>query len=73
MRLNLDFQSTCSPSRRFNEEKRLKKLQKKQELVESRKQLQDVRVVQKNLVYVAGLPQRIADEVRSRVCGHDLV
>ena len=42
-------------------EKRQKDLQKKQKATESRKHLSNVRVVQKNLVFVVGLPMRLAD------------
>jgi len=36
-------------------------LQKKQKLSENRRHLADVRVVQKNLVFIVGLSQRLAD------------
>lgn len=42
-------------------EKRQKDQQKKQKINEDRKHLANVRVVQKNLVFVVGLPPRLAD------------
>ena len=36
-------------------------MQKKQKLSENRRHLADVRVVQKNLVFIVGLSQRLAD------------
>lgn len=42
-------------------EKRLKDQQRKQRVTENRKHLANVRVVQKNLVFVVGLPMRLAD------------
>jgi len=42
-------------------EKRHRDQQKRQRLTEERKQLATVRVVQKNLVFVVGLPQRLAE------------
>ena len=36
-------------------------MQKKQKLSENRRHLSDVRVVQKNLVFIVGLSQRLAD------------
>ncbi|CAL1296948.1 unnamed protein product [Larinioides sclopetarius] len=48
-------------------EKKMKEIQKKKEIAESRKQLANVRIVQKNLVYVHGLPQEVeTDEELSR-------
>ncbi|GBN93396.1 CCR4-NOT transcription complex subunit 4, partial [Araneus ventricosus] len=48
-------------------EKKMKEIQKKKEIAESRKQLANVRIVQKNLVYVHGLPQEVEiDEELSR-------
>lgn len=48
-------------------EKKMKEMQKKKEIMESRKQLSNVRIVQKNLVYVHGLPQEVeTDEELSR-------
>ncbi|XP_054714072.1 CCR4-NOT transcription complex subunit 4-like isoform X2 [Uloborus diversus] len=46
---------------KIKNEKRQKDQQKKQKLSESRKHLENVRVVQKNLVFVVGLPTRLAD------------
>ncbi|XP_036145867.1 putative uncharacterized protein DDB_G0286901 isoform X2 [Monomorium pharaonis] len=46
---------------RLKVEKRLKDQQRKQRVTENRKHLADVRVVQKNLVFVVGLPMRLAD------------
>lgn len=46
---------------RIKNEKRQKDLQRKQKLSENRKHLANVRVVQKNLVFVVGLPPRLAD------------
>eukprot|EP00730_Choanoeca_flexa_P007753 TRINITY_DN12386_c0_g2_i4.p1 TRINITY_DN12386_c0_g2~~TRINITY_DN12386_c0_g2_i4.p1 ORF type:complete len:1089 (+),score=194.73 TRINITY_DN12386_c0_g2_i4:47-3313(+) len=51
---------------KVKEQKRQKKQEARQKIIESRKQLQSVRVVQKNLVYVIGLPPRIADEATLR-------
>lgn len=42
-------------------EKRQKEQQRKQKATESRKHLANVRVVQKNLVFVVGLPIRLAE------------
>ena len=46
---------------RIKKERRHKEVQKKQKLSENRRHLADVRVVQKNLVFVVGLSQRLAD------------
>ncbi|XP_025159580.1 probable serine/threonine-protein kinase tsuA isoform X3 [Harpegnathos saltator] len=46
---------------RIKAEKRLKDQQRKQKVMENRKHLANVRVVQKNLVFVVGLPLRLAD------------
>ncbi|KAG8181095.1 hypothetical protein JTE90_016607 [Oedothorax gibbosus] len=46
---------------KIKNEKRQKDQQKKQKMSESRKHLANVRVVQKNLVFVVGLPTRLAD------------
>ena len=46
---------------RIKKERRQKELQKKQKLSENRRHLADVRVVQKNLVFIVGLSQRLAD------------
>lgn len=46
---------------RLKAEKRLKDQQRKQKVTENRKHLANVRVVQKNLVFVVGLPMRLAD------------
>ncbi|XP_068978117.1 myb-like protein P isoform X2 [Bombus flavifrons] len=46
---------------RLKAEKRLKDQQRKQRVTENRKHLANVRVVQKNLVFVVGLPLRLAD------------
>lgn len=42
-------------------EKRQRDQQRKQKISENRKHLANVRVVQKNLVFVVGLPPRLAD------------
>lgn len=42
-------------------EKRQRDQQRKQKITENRKHLANVRVVQKNLVFVVGLPPRLAD------------
>ncbi|KAF8778243.1 CCR4-NOT transcription complex subunit 4-like [Argiope bruennichi] len=48
-------------------EKKMKEIQKKKEIAENRKQLANIRIVQKNLVYVHGLPQEVeTDEELSR-------
>ena len=46
---------------RIKKERRQKEVQKKQKLSENRRHLADVRVVQKNLVFIVGLSQRLAD------------
>ncbi|KAK3924673.1 CCR4-NOT transcription complex subunit 4 [Frankliniella fusca] len=46
---------------RLKQEKRNKDHQRKQKVTENRKHLANVRVVQKNLVFVVGLPTRLAD------------
>lgn len=46
---------------RIKAEKRQKNQQKKQKITENRKSLGNVRVVQRNLVFVLGLPARLAD------------
>ena len=46
---------------RIKQEKRAKDLQRKQKVTENRKHLANVRVVQKNLVFVVGLSTRLAD------------
>ncbi|CAD6215722.1 GSCOCG00000533001-RA-CDS, partial [Cotesia congregata] len=46
---------------RLKAEKRLKDQQRKQRVTENRKHLANVRVVQKNLVFVVGLPMRLAE------------
>ncbi|XP_033213313.1 CCR4-NOT transcription complex subunit 4 isoform X4 [Belonocnema kinseyi] len=46
---------------RLKVEKRIKDQQRKQRVTENRKHLANVRVVQKNLVFVVGLPMRLAD------------
>ncbi|XP_066582625.1 uncharacterized protein Cnot4 [Prorops nasuta] len=46
---------------RLKAEKKLKDQQRKQRVTENRKHLANVRVVQKNLVFVVGLPMRLAD------------
>ena len=51
----------CNRIIRIKKERRHKEVQKKQKLSENRRHLADVRVVQKNLVFVVGLSQRLAD------------
>lgn len=46
---------------RMKAEKRAKDQQRKQKITENRKHLANVRVVQRNLVFVVGLPLRLAD------------
>lgn len=46
---------------RIKKERRQKEAQRKQKAAENRKHLANVRVVQKNLVFVVGLSQRLAD------------
>lgn len=46
---------------RIKNEKKQKEQQKKQKVAENRKHLTNLRVVQKNLVFVVGLPLRLAD------------
>ncbi|GIX75734.1 CCR4-NOT transcription complex subunit 4 [Caerostris extrusa] len=52
---------TTEELQKIKNEKRQKDQQKKQKLSECRKHLANVRVVQKNLVFVVGLPARLAD------------
>jgi len=53
---------------RIKAEKRQKDQQKKQKATENRKHLANVRVVQRNLVFVVGLSPRLADpEVASYI------
>lgn len=54
---------------RIKNEKKQKQNEKKQKVTENRKHLASVRVVQRNLVFVVGLSQRLADpEVRAALC-----
>lgn len=46
---------------RIKNEKKQKQNEKKQKVTENRKHLASVRVVQRNLVFVVGLSQRLAD------------
>jgi CCR4-NOT transcription complex subunit 4 len=46
---------------KLKQRRKQKDQQKKAKTVDSRKHLQDLRVVQRNLVFVVGIPQRIAD------------
>ncbi|PSN56194.1 hypothetical protein C0J52_01420 [Blattella germanica] len=46
---------------RLKAEKRHKDQQRKQKITENRKHLANIRVVQRNLVFVVGLPMRLAD------------
>ncbi|KAF3859442.1 hypothetical protein F7725_021841 [Dissostichus mawsoni] len=53
---------------RIKNEKKQKQTEKKQKITENRKHLASVRVVQRNLVFVVGLSQRLADpEVLKRL------
>ncbi|GFQ82356.1 CCR4-NOT transcription complex subunit 4 [Trichonephila clavata] len=52
---------TTEELQKIKNEKKQKDQQKKQKLSECRKHLANVRVVQKNLVFVVGLPARLAD------------
>ncbi|XP_015914790.1 CCR4-NOT transcription complex subunit 4 isoform X3 [Parasteatoda tepidariorum] len=52
---------TVEEWQKIKNEKRQKDQLKKQKMSESRKHLANVRVVQKNLVFVVGLPARLAD------------
>lgn len=52
---------TPEEMQRIKNEKKQKDLQRKQKITENRKHLANVRVVQKNLVFVVGLPPRLAD------------
>lgn len=51
----------------FKSQKRQRDQQRKQKITENRKHLANVRVVQKNLVFVVGLPPRLADADVSKV------
>lgn len=46
---------------KIKQEKKQKELMRKQKVTENRKHLANVRVVQKNLVFVVGLSSRLAD------------
>ena len=46
---------------KMKEVKRQRSMEKKHKVIESRKSLTNVRVVQKNLVFVIGLSPRLAD------------
>ena len=46
---------------RLKAEKRQREQQRKQKITENRKHLANIRVVQQNLVFVVGLPMRLAD------------
>ncbi|XP_037091244.1 CCR4-NOT transcription complex subunit 4-like [Pollicipes pollicipes] len=52
---------TAEELQKIKAEKKQKDLQKKQKMSENRKHLANVRVVQKNLVFVVGLSPRLAD------------
>ena len=52
---------------RLKAEKRHKDQQRKQKITENRKHLANVRVVQRNLVFVVGLPMRLADAEVCRI------
>lgn len=43
-------------------EKKLKSQKTKGKTIDSRKQLNNMRVIQRNLVYIVGLPLNLADE-----------
>ncbi|XP_054717684.1 CCR4-NOT transcription complex subunit 4-like isoform X2 [Uloborus diversus] len=47
-------------------QKKAKESQKKQKILESRKQLANVRILQKNLVFVVGLPQGLDSDVERK-------
>uniref|UniRef100_A0A1B0BD21 CCR4-NOT transcription complex subunit 4 n=1 Tax=Glossina palpalis gambiensis TaxID=67801 RepID=A0A1B0BD21_9MUSC len=51
----------------FKSQKRQRDQQRKQKITENRKHLANVRVVQKNLVFVVGLPPRLADADKNLV------
>ncbi|GIY17378.1 hypothetical protein CEXT_238861 [Caerostris extrusa] len=52
---------------KMKNEKKMKEIKKRKEIAESRKQLANIRVVQKNLIYVSGLPAGLeTDEEKSR-------
>lgn len=58
---------------RIKNEKKQKQNEKKQKVTENRKHLASVRVVQRNLVFVVGLSQRLADpEVSAAGRGDEL-
>ncbi|XP_065343567.1 CCR4-NOT transcription complex subunit 4-like isoform X1 [Cloeon dipterum] len=52
---------TSTEVQRLKSEKRMREQQRKQKVIESRQHLAAVRVVQKNLVFVLGLPARLTD------------
>ncbi|XP_063685185.1 CCR4-NOT transcription complex subunit 4-like isoform X11 [Bolinopsis microptera] len=52
---------TCEDIVRIKNEKKQRSLEKKQKMAESRKHLSDIRVLQRNLVFVTGIPPKLAD------------
>ena len=53
--------------------KKQRSVEKRHKVIESRKSLTNVRVVQKNLVFVIGLSPRLADpEVHAYICTYVL-
>jgi hypothetical protein len=58
--VNCPWSQRCCRKKEAKKQKTIE--QKSLKTIESRKHLQNVRVVQKNLVYVTGLPSYLADE-----------
>lgn len=58
---------------RIKNEKKQKQNEKKQKVTENRKHLASVRVVQRNLVFVVGLSQRLADPEVSQVAKKSVI
>ncbi|KAL7207377.1 hypothetical protein ACSBR1_029351 [Camellia fascicularis] len=57
-----NFPSICIHSGMSQEERKVKPQKEKGKTSEGRKQLSSVRVIQRNLVYIVGLPLNLADE-----------
>jgi len=52
---------TESDMQKIRQEKRQKEFQRRQKISDSRRHLSSIRVLQKNLVFVVGLSQRLSD------------
>lgn len=68
------FVCKCFQITALKTEKRQRDQQRKQKITENRKHLANVRVMQKNLVFVVGLPPRLADpEVNLLKCNITMI